>query len=186
MTGSKGVILRVSPGLLRACKVPGREFRELGGANVLITGSRVSVAADFGMEFTDLEAFVQAGQPWIEGEYPNYARVLPDFDKVKPGFNTPVNGQYLARFAQLKPDSGKDYSGLKFWQEPSINPYSGNAILVQHDSIPEFVGIVMPIHTSDYELDASRKLFEQFPKRPIRPVPEPDADSVEASDEVAA
>lgn len=195
MTGSTGVILRVSPGLLQACKAPGRELKSLGGANVLITGSRVSVAADFGMEFTPLEVFVQAGQPWIEGKYPDYGRVLPAFDKVKPGFSTPVNGRYLARFAQLNADGGKSQAGgLSFWQEPSSDPYSGNVVLVQHDGIPEFIGIVMPLHTSSYELDRNRALFQQFPKRPAPvadDVPAPgqqpsDAAPVEAGDEVAA
>ena len=206
MTGSAGVILRASPGLLQACKAPGRELRSLGGANVIITGSRISVANDFEQEFTNLEVFVQAGQPWIEGVYPDYGRVLPAFDKVKPGFNTPINSQYLARFARLKPDSGDRYSGLNFWQEPS-EPGLGstNAVMVQHASIPEFIGIVMPLHTSEHELNKNRELFGQFPKRPATPAPAPvpvpvpvpndvptpglqpsDAAPVEASDEVAA
>lgn len=163
MTGSDGVILRVSPGLLQACKAPGRELRELGGANVIIAGSRVSVAADFKQEFTDLEVFVQAGKPWIEGRYPDYARVLPDFKKLEPGFNTQINGNYLARFSKLNPCVDK-FAGLQFWQEKC--DHGSNPVLVQHCGIPEFMGIVMPIHTSSYELDNYRKLFGQFPKRP--------------------
>jgi hypothetical protein len=169
ITGSQGVILRVSPGLLQACKAPGRELRDLGGANVIITGSRVSVAADFKQEFTDLEVFVQAGQPWIEGKYPDYARVLPNFDKLEPGFSTQVNSDYLARFSRLKPDGGDKFAGLQFWQEKC--EFGSNPVLVQHIGIPEFMAIVMPIHTSTYDLDNFRKLFGQFPKRPA---PEPD------------
>ncbi|CAN5301219.1 hypothetical protein BH10PSE16_BH10PSE16_01380 [soil metagenome] len=173
MSGSTGVILRVSPGLLQACKSPGRELKGLtGGANVIITGSRVSVANDFDQDFTSLEVFVQAGQPWIDGTFPDYARVLPDFSKLKPGFNCSVNGHYLARFAKISPNSGKNYSGLKFWQEPVIGNHTG-PVLIQHDGVPEMIALVMPMHTDEYELNQYRKLFEQFPAKPPKaPLPD--------------
>lgn len=156
MTGSDGVILRISPELIRASKVrsplsPGFDL------NVLATGDRVSIANDFGQEHSDMETFIQPGKPWIMGNYPNWRRLLPNFPKLKPGFSESVNGEFLADYAKIKTKN----KTLAFWQAKG-----SNQIVVQHIGVPEMVSIIMPMRVSEQDTKARAVMFNQFPQKP--------------------
>ncbi|MDP3651074.1 MAG: hypothetical protein Q8R67_05255 [Rhodoferax sp.] len=162
-----GVIMRASPGLVQACKITRRLRSAPGGSNVIVTGARVSVANDFDQENSDFELFVQPGTTWIEGVFPNWRKVLPDFEKLQPGFASQVNGGYLARYSKMNSDQ---YVGLVFWSEGKDGP-----VVVQHNDLPEMISIIMPIRWDACDETRARRHFKQSPVKAIpveAPLPE--------------
>lgn len=146
--GTESVIMRVPPALVTACK------RKSGLPNfVLVDGKRVSVAPDFGLEHTGCEEYVLAGEPFIDGKFPNFSKILPDFHKLKKGFDCPISPKYLARLHQLS--TKKLANSVVFWQETKAS-----VIAVQHSHIPEMLSLIMPM--SDY---SSYGKFDQFSAR---------------------
>lgn len=150
--GVDSVIIKATHGLVAACK---KAKQKIATKYVLAVGSRLSVACDFNQEQTSLEEFVQAGNPWVEGQYPNWRKVVPDFNNLKPGILSPcINSSYLARFSKLYKSRMGD-NGISFWQATETG-----AIVVQHLNIPEMISIVMPIRDDGGESLRSR--FNQF------------------------
>ena len=131
----QGIILANHPGFVSACAK-----KTKGGIpqQVLITGRRVSVAPDWGSLGRGGETFVMPGDPFVDGKYPDWRRVLPDFSKLKPGMANAVQSGFLADYA--KPVRGDRWRGIRFWQEINDAP-----IVVQLASRPELVGILMPL-----------------------------------------
>lgn len=165
MTGGESVILRASPELVSACK---KRYEPGLNANIIITGQRVSIANDFDQEHTDLETYIQPGKPWIEANFPNWRRLMPDFTKLVSGFRASVNSHYLAKFAKLASEKNGN-CGLIFWQEPSAEPYESKAVIVQHVDRPEMITVVMPMRQEKRDTEASRSLFQQFPQKVTEP-----------------
>lgn len=152
--GATSVIMRATPGLISACK---KADRKIGNPQVLVVGKRVSVAGDFGQEHTDIEEFVQPGNPWIDGKFPNWKKVLPNFPKLKRGLiSSCLNSQYLSRFSKIT-KSRNNMDGINFWQESE-----NSGVVVQHLNIPEMISIIMPMRD---DAENMRKLFNQFPKK---------------------
>jgi DNA polymerase-3 subunit beta len=149
LEGADQVIVRRDVPLIRACK--GRFTQP---PYVLIANGRVTIAPDFGLEGTDAETFVMPGKPFLEAKYPNWKRVVPDFKKLKPGIRSAcADADYMALFAKLKKYGGT--KTLRFWQSEDVRPdgegegSSGAGIVVQHASVPEFLGVVMPMRDTE-------------------------------------
>jgi hypothetical protein len=133
-----GVIIKAPDAFVRACRTkPYKGFT----LDVLITGRRVSVAPGWGGMFGYAEVYVAPGTPFFDGgKYPNWRRVIPDFDKLKPGIVNAVQARYLADYAKLSPSDKWGAGTVRFWQEAS------NAqIVVQMPAHPELVGVLMPM-----------------------------------------
>ena len=96
--------------------------------------------------------FVQAGKPWIDGNYPNWRKILPDFTKLQRGFADGVNAENFARFSKMD----GHYKYISIWQEHKAGP-----IIVQHHEIPEMLSIVMPIRDDGPGL----AVFDKFPRK---------------------
>lgn len=127
--------IRITSGLVAAAKAKTSlpQF-------VVLDGHRLSVAPDFDMNHSELEMFVQAGKPLVDGLFPDWRRVAPDFSKLLPGSLTDgggVNANYLARFAGLD----KKFHGIALWRSPE----DGKALIVQVAALQELLGIVMPM-----------------------------------------
>ena len=145
--GADEYIVRRETKLVAACK--GKT--ELPGGlhqHVILQAGRVLVAPDFDMAGSSLETYVMHGQPRVEGKFPVWTKVLPDFEKLQPGIRSAVaNAKYIGLFAAIGKGEAHGSPMVRFWQNLETGPDSGEVhagIIVQHLHIPEFLGMVMP------------------------------------------
>lgn len=151
--GEQHVVISAQSELIAAAK----RAKTIAGLEqqVLLTGKRVRIALEFDSTGSG-ESYVQAGDSLVEGNYPSWRKVTPDFSKLKRGALTGdegINATYLARCAKLS--GGKGFSGLSFWQEAPRK-----AVIIQASAVPEMFVIIMPMMgDSDDEL---RRKFAPF------------------------
>lgn len=148
LEGADQVIISVSKGLAAAAK----SAKSIAGIEqkVLLTGRRVRMAVDFDSTGA-LESFVQPGNSQVEGRFPNWRKVAPDFDKLKRGAFTGaegVNAVYLARCAKL---GSRKLSALSFWQEEPCKP-----VVIQSVGAPEVMVIIAVMRGESDELQRSQ------------------------------
>lgn len=174
----RGVILRIPAEMVSASRKRAMRSHSL---MVIVSGSRVSLNNDFNLEHTDTEVYVMPGRPYIDGKYPDWRRVLPEFDKLKRGIAADVNIRYLDSFNRVSIAMGGDRYGspAAFWQE---EPHK--AVLVQLVNVPEFLGIIMPMHgASD---DATKAMLKPILRSKTRPEPKPEALRDKLNDEYSS
>lgn len=135
-----GVIMRLPSAFIAACRVKAGRSPDL---HVIAQDKRVSVGTDFDAQHDAAEIYVMPGNPWVEGKFPDWHRVLPVWADLKPGFATEVDPRYLADYAAL----GKS-GGVRFWQAQPSDP-----VVVQHTAHPELLSIVMPRRTDQRDLE---------------------------------
>jgi DNA polymerase-3 subunit beta len=156
------LIMRLPKDMVSAAS---RNRRDFGRTSVIAKGTRVSIGLDFEFEQGDGEVYVQPGNPWIDGRYPDWRAVLPHFDLLKPTISDAIQAKYVARFSKVGDSTDKYGSPIKLWQrEP------GRAILVQLAHEPNMLGIIMPMR-GDSEHALIGKL-RNIVKQP--PLPEPE------------
>lgn len=159
--GAESVIFRTTPGLVAAAKLASNKTHKNLQYRLLVQGQRVKVACDFESE-GDAEFFVQAGRSLIEGKFPNWRKVMPDFASLKAGFAGGMNAIYLARLSKLTTD--RRFQGVSLWQkEPD------SAVVARLPQVPEMVVVLMPIRTGDTD---SASAFKGFPVEQLK-APEP-------------
>lgn len=168
LEGADRVVIAMSNDLIAAAK----RAKPIAGLTqqVLLTGKRVRIALDFECTGSG-ESFVQAGDSLVEGKFPNWRAVTPDFDKLKRGaFTGPegVNAAYLARCAKLV--DRKRFCGLSFWQAAPRK-----AVIIQVDAVPEMFVIIMPMMGDADDLQRSK--FKHFVKPSKEKVEEPVAEA---------
>ena len=128
---------------------------------LLVDGLSVFVAPDFSSRHTDEEVFVQPGLPFIRGDFPDWRRVVPEFDKLKPGSAATVNSVFLARInnaAAIAENRLFRGRAVRFW---SVDPKS--VIAVQYERCKDFMALVMPMR-DDRSDDEARKAMSAFIK----------------------
>jgi hypothetical protein len=142
----KGVTMRMPHAFVTACKARG------SASYVIAQDKRISVGQDFDQAHEASETYVMAGNPWIEGKYPDIHRVLPSWIDLKPGFCSQVDPRYLADFAALSKSGG-----VSFWQAHPSDP-----IVVQHTTHPELLSILMPRRSDEMDLNHLRGLLREI------------------------
>lgn len=139
LEGADSVIFAVKPALLVACrKTLRRPWIHKVQMHVLLQDGRVRVAPDFEQVCNDAELYVQSGRSIIEGTYPAWRKVVPDFDKLKLGFAEPFNARLMERFAEAGEYGGSRITGIKCWQAAP-----NGAVVVQMLGIPSMLGLLM-------------------------------------------
>lgn len=157
LEGTDRLIVRRDAGLVSACKPKKIAITNM----VIVQDGRVSVAPDFGCERTDIEKYVMPGSCFIEGKFPEWRKVLPNFAELKPGLSSAcVNPEYIGIFEKVEKQTASRFGTVRFWQRPDPNA----GIVVQLPSIPEFLGMVMPVHDTERSQDHCRKLLDVFKK----------------------
>lgn len=147
LEGGDSVTFRMTPGLLSGCKA-----KSTYSQKVLICGERVTVAPDFDSIGSNAEAYVMPGKALVEGKFPVFSKVIPNFSKLQPGMMCTVKAEYLALFDKVAGKTNR-FGGVHFWHERP-----DGAVIAQIDSIPEFLGVIMPMRS-----DPDRKALEKFP-----------------------
>lgn len=132
----KGVIMQLPRQFVAACKA-----RSSVPLKVVAVDKRVSVSVDFDHEHGKLETYVMPGDPWVQGNYPNWRQVLPCWADLKLGFASEVSAQYLADYALLGVDGG-----VAFWQAKE-----GDPIIIQHSKHHELLSILMPRRFDEFD-----------------------------------
>jgi len=156
--GAESVIFRVGPGLGVASKAAASKLHRGLKYRLLVQGQRVKVACSFNSE-GDAELFVQAGNSLIEGKFPNWRKVVPDFSNLKPGFGNDMNAIYLARIAKITTD--KRFQGVSLWQAER-----DKAIVARVPRVPEMIIVMMPMR------DGATDVATAFKGFPIEKMPE--------------
>ena len=150
--------IRAGAGIVAAAK-------HLGGSRLdqfaILDGKRLSIAPDFGMEHSDVEVFVQGGNPLISGAYPAWRKIIPNFSQLKPGALVDGNDVALEYLSMFRLSSGRGArSQISLWHSKG----EGKAIIVQCVDVPEAVGIVMPAR-GDNKVNQLKRLAAKMPKK---------------------
>jgi hypothetical protein len=137
IAGADSAIISITPQAVSAAKASQSRKHVLLKHRVLVQGTRLLIAPDFDCA---AELYIQPGRCNIEGKFPNWRGVIPDFSKLKEAQITTncVNANYLARLAGLTND--KYGSGITLWQD---DPQK--AIVCQISGLEEMVVFVMPM-----------------------------------------
>lgn len=174
--GADSAIVRIESGCVAAAKAAGKKKQALMKHRLLVRGRRVLVAPGFEWEEAGQELYVQPGHAVIEGKYPDWRKVVPDFDKLKRGALSAeeVNPSYLARLSQLT-DGARHGGAVSLWQEEP-----GKPLICQIRSIPEMVVIIMPMRGEQNE-SSQRAMFPRFTvKQPVVAAAVESAETAEA------
>lgn len=90
------------------------------------------------------ERYLQPGKCFVGGTFPEFRRVLPEFDKLIPGSPSTINSAYLAEIAYAAPKQ-LGWASIRLWSVGGVDPVT----VIQFDSAPEMVGLVMPVRGND-------------------------------------
>lgn len=135
--GQTQAVLSISAGLVSAAKKCGESGTiQSVPYKVLVSGARIMVASDFD---SYIELFIQPGKCIVEGNFPKWRAVIPDFAKLKRGcmeFND-MNAIYLRPLSVL---AERGFAGISAWQQEG-DKY---AFVFQIHKIPEAVIVTMP------------------------------------------
>lgn len=162
--GADSAIFRVGPGLASAAKTATKKMHKNLKYRLLVKGHRVLIACDFDAE-GDAELFVQAGRSLIEGKFPDWRKVMPEFSKLKRGCcgADDMNALYLARL--MKVSDNKRFQGVSLWQESENKP-----VVARMQKVPEMIVILMPMRSDHMDVESAFKGFplekakEQLPE----------------------
>lgn len=133
------VTLRVNGHLLQACAaMPVRDQRRLE-----MRGGRLAVTLGQG-ENSDL--YIQAGNPVIDGKYPNIFNVVPDPEKLTLGMAGAFTSVILDKANQatrhaMKLKGGVKYGAMQFWTPDSSRE---SCCVVRIDGFADWFAVLMP------------------------------------------
>jgi hypothetical protein len=91
-------------------------------------------------------------KPLIDGDYPDWRRVLPKEEELHPGLVGDYNADYLRDFEALAGRIDWKYHSITFFHhKPAADPGDLNrtnagAMIVRSPGNPDFLGMLMPMH----------------------------------------
>ena len=158
LEGAQNILIRTNGALTAACANAMRR-EELA---VIVEGSRLSVAPDFGMAHaSDDETHVMPGCCHINARTRlDWLRVIPNFPKLKQAPMGSVDSRFLERIhkaAQI--GSSPNLTSVHFWAEGESHP-----IAVQFEHTPEALAIIMPVRSDNKLCDLAMTLASQKTK----------------------
>lgn len=131
------VIIHIDARTLAACAAKSMTKRYL-----VIINNRLAVVDTHGVEIC-----IQAGNPVIEGKFPDYANVIPSADKLTPGLAGSFNRTYLrqgdlAAQACGKASGSSKVVGVQFF---SVGGDPNLTTIIRVPAMPNFIGALMPM-----------------------------------------
>jgi len=156
--GQNQAVLSISAGLITSAKKCGDGTSSMYGKyKVLVSGARIMVAADLD-GYTEL--FIQPGKCIVEGNFPKWRTVIPDFAKLKRGcmeFND-MNAVYLKPLSVL---AERGFAAISAWQQEDDK----GAFVFQIHKMPEAIIVTMPFRPdmkqSDGTLEKAMSVLRQ-------------------------
>lgn len=144
-------ILRITEGLEEALK-----------QRAALNDGVVSVADEKGrvtLTVRGVESYIAPGPPFIDGKYPEWRKVIPPMEHIKPGTPSALQSRYLAKL--WKTSREEQYSGV-FFSHDGRNPETGAAV-VQSVKAPNLIVLIM-------SMKFDRPAWpEWMPKKPPQP-----------------
>lgn len=112
-----------------------------GTLNVATADSHVTLRTVDGFE-----RFILPGKPFVDGKFPEWRKVIPRAEHLKPGLPSAISTIYLALLdkPQLKLRAN---SQVSFWHDER-NPTDGPAV-IRFDGLHELIVFVMPMRRSN-------------------------------------
>lgn len=146
----EGIIFSINKSAARFCN--GEVRGNPGYATVDVESARLTVFNGDGCE-----TYIQPGKCLVEGKFPDWRRVMPDFTKLLQASMSFVKSDYIADAAMVHPRSSNRNRGygVRFWQENENAP-----LVVEYSEYPEFCAIIMPLRCeANQGIDAWMKVF---------------------------
>lgn len=134
----EGVIFNINKDAAKFCK---ESARIKAGHVTIDEAERLTIFTDKG-----LEAYIQPGKCLVNGKYPEWKRVMPDFTQLKQASYAYIKPEYVAEAALIHPDKGGRHYGIgvRFWQESE-----NSSVAVEYSHHPEYCAIIMPLRTDN-------------------------------------
>jgi hypothetical protein len=135
--GADSAIITIDAGMVSAAKKATNKSARGLSYKVTVRGARARVAVP---DSEDLELFIQPGRCIIEGKFPEWRKVVPDFEKLVPGAFSAnsFNANYMARMAKVVEPR---YAGVSVWHQPGEN----FGVVMQVQRLPEAFFVLMPM-----------------------------------------
>jgi len=141
--------MRCTEDFLFACKTGKRDDDAARRMVVVESGVAKVVFADQARTaIKDGDIYILPKTPALEGQYPNWRKILSGGKDMQKGMSACINAFYLRKFTAV---AGKGFDTIEFWQsgegDRSLNP-----VYVQLASTPEFIGVIMPLTSNNVTL----------------------------------
>lgn len=88
------------------------------------------------------EVFIQPREPFIDGKFPDWRKVVPATENLEPGLAAAISSEYLATLKRAIPRS-QQRNSLSFWHQKT-DP-KNSAIVVRYEANHSLVAVVMPM-----------------------------------------
>lgn len=115
--------------------------------------------SDMGVENLIEEYYIQPNKCFIEGKFPDWRRVLPDFDGLTEKIDSAMNLNLIRNLIQMGL-SKMGFNAVKFWGS-GMN----SVVVVQFENHPEVVAMIMPIRVSISDGSSLGNLGAMFNKK---------------------
>ena len=146
----EGIIFQIDKSAAKFCN---KEVRGVSGwATVDVDSQRLTIFNGDGQEM-----YLQPGKCLVNGNFPDWKRVMPDFTQLQQACLSFVKSDYVADAAMVHPGSASRIRGygVRFWQESKHSP-----LIVQYSEYPEFCAIIMPLRCDNAQgADSWIKVF---------------------------
>lgn len=126
------IIFRVAPGMANFCKKPDAIVRIDRETQLLTVFQK------------EEELYLMPGKCIVEGIFPDYRRVVPNFEDLKLSVAGHLNTKYLADAALAHPGVASKRSSkmaIRLWQASPTG-----AVVVEYNGFPEYCAVIMTMH----------------------------------------
>lgn len=86
-----------------------------------------------------IEEYVQPGEPFIDGKYPDWRKVVPPLEHMRPGISAALQARYLSKLWRTCPV--ERYTGV-FFSHDGRTPDTGAAV-IQFVKSPSLIVLIM-------------------------------------------
>lgn len=128
-------ILDIPDDMARAC----RELKSASLVSKIIIEhekARATVSDQTG------EHYIKPGNAFIDGKYPEWRRVIPTVENLRPGLHSAINSMYLAKLKRALPKHMTHY-GFQFWHD--VREPKERAAVARSPVMPEMIIVIMPM-----------------------------------------
>jgi hypothetical protein len=92
------------------------------------------------------EAFILPGKPFLEGQYPDWRKIVPPIESLKPGIPSALAGRYLAMLNHPVLINRVQQQQVIFWGD---DRGANKAVLVRFAGLPALVVLIMPMRNEN-------------------------------------
>lgn len=110
---------------------------------LLVSGKRLMVATSLDAACDEGELFIQPGNCQMEGDYPDWRRVVPEFEKLQPGNGGAINPEMfvpLQHVSKILSPFQRMANPIQMWSTGSRD-----AACIQFANSPQAIVIIMPM-----------------------------------------